>query len=104
MKNKVLSVLKEYLGEEETLLDAKMLHFLVEGMDTEDEGIRFEYALYTNLLIEIKANYNYLYPKFQYYLTNDNSCAQTTCITILNSIANKSKELLRIENLLVNLM
>ena len=104
MKNKVLSVLREYLGEEETLLDAQTMHFLVEGMNTEDEGKRFEFALYTNLLIEIKTNYYNLYPKFQYYLTNDNSCSQTACITILNSIPYKTKELLRIENLLINLM
>lgn len=102
MKNKVLSVLREYLGEEETLLDSKTMDFLMDGILTDDDEVRYLFAIYINLLIEIQKNYEDEYQKFQYYLTNEEKNTVEVCLTILKKIVDKTDELKRLENLLIH--
>lgn len=99
MKDKALNVLREHLGEEETLLDFKMMEFLVDGFLNKDSNVLYEYAIYTNLLIEFKKHTEYKYKELQYHITSGEN-PNETCKRILKKMVYKTNEMERIEELL----
>lgn len=99
MENNALNVLREHLGEEKSLLDFKMMKFLVEGFVNEDSNTIYDYALYTNLLIEFKKCSDIKYQELQYHITSGEE-PNKICIGILNKMIYKTNEMVRIEELL----
>lgn len=98
MEKKAYEELVIRLGDEITLLDRMTYKLLVDGL-TKDEKNSIKWATYAQLLVEIKKIGNHvLYQEFQYYITDNRIDRRRKVLELLESIKNKTPELIRLES------
>lgn len=96
MKEKIQLILRELYGPEITNLDKISIDVITEGLMLEEWFEKEKWATYNQILFEVrKLGDNHKTQKLQYFIS-DIDDPKNMCIEVIDSIDNKSPELMRL--------
>lgn len=96
MRDRIQLILRELYGPDITNLDKISIDVITEGLMLEEWFEKEKWATYNQILFEVKKMGNKLLTqKLQYFIT-DKEDPKNVCIEVINSIDNKSPELMRL--------
>lgn len=96
MREKISIILRELYGPEITNLDKISIDVITEGLLLEEWFEKEKWATYNQVLLEIKSLGNTLKTQELQYFMSDSDDPKNVCIDVINSIDNKTPELLRL--------